>query len=75
VKWRGTVNVVFWFCGLLAITAAGPMVVVWPRVVWFVVVVVVAAAAVSVMVTVGWWWDHRAEHRSSTRGFDGGDRA
>jgi hypothetical protein len=60
--WRGTVNVALWFGGLLAITVVGPMVVAWPRAVWF-------AVALVVMVAVGWWWDRSAD-RVSARASD-----
>jgi hypothetical protein len=48
--WRGTVNVALWFGGLFAITFLGPMVVAWPRAVWF-------AVALVVMIAVGRWRD------------------
>lgn len=47
---RGTLHALLWFAGLAAIVAVGPLVVAWPRAVWF-------AIAVVVMVGVGLLWD------------------
>ena len=52
--WRGSLRVVLWIAGLAAITVAGPLLVAWPRFVWF-------AIAVGVMLAVGWWWDRLRE--------------
>lgn len=57
--WRGTLHVMVWSAGLVAITVVGPLVVGWPRPVWFCV-------AVVVMVGVGWLWDRRSQRPDAT---------
>ena len=51
---RGTVNVVLWLCGLIAINTVGPMIVSLPRPIWWVV-------AAAVMVVVARWWRRRSK--------------